>query len=173
MRTIQIKVTSMTRICSAFLLIGCCLFSCNGCAEESKTIVVDKTKFSDIYPAVWLSPSTGEITSLKTKSETPPEEKYEIWIEPSDPEIAFVQKGLVFEKCGFALLGAGSEQFANPTIPAGVKLERRALKTWYETEKGPSVLYCRAKNVECLLMITAWSKKDELLKFEWRLLKKP
>ena len=57
--------------------------------DASKTVVVDKGAFNDVYPGVWFSPSTGEIMPLKEKSEIPPEEKYEIGIEPDDPEFGW------------------------------------------------------------------------------------
>ena len=43
--------------------------------KQISDIVVDKSKFSEVYPAVGFSPATGEIVSLKERSERPPEEK--------------------------------------------------------------------------------------------------
>ena len=94
-----------------------------GAAEEVKKIRVDPSRFSDIYPAVWFSPSTGEISPIKEKSEKPPEEKYEIWIEPNDPEFAFLRGAR--EGVGFALLGYGDDVFGKPQIPKEPKLDER------------------------------------------------
>jgi hypothetical protein len=58
-------------------------------ADDGKSLVVDKDKYSVLNPAVWFSPSTGEIISLNVKSEVPSEDKFEIWIEPKDPEFGY------------------------------------------------------------------------------------
>jgi len=136
--------------------------------DASKRIVVDESKFSDIYPAVWFSPSTGEITPLKERSETPPEEKYEIWIEPDDPEFGWNpdQKP---SGVGFALIGKGTGDFVNPTIPKDPKLRLKITQHMKETQGAEQlVFYCKAKTSECLIMITAMDSKKEIIRFDWR-----
>jgi hypothetical protein len=136
--------------------------------DASKAVVVDKGKFSDVYPAVWFSPSTGEIMPLKNRSEIPPEDKYEIWIEPDDPEFGWNpdQKPT---GVGFALVGKGPEVFANPAIPKNPKLKLQITQLMKETQGAEQlVFYCKAKTSECVIMITAMDSKEEIIRFQWR-----
>jgi hypothetical protein len=134
-------------------------------------VVIDKTKYSKIYPAVWFSPSSGEITSIKVKSEEPPEKKYEIWIEPNDPEFAFL-KGAK-DKMGFALIGYGEDVFNKPEIPEAPELNKRLDKLVEANEiKKKPVFFCRAKSSTCLIMVTVMDEKTDRLVFRWKRLKK-
>jgi hypothetical protein len=139
-------------------------------AKGVKDIVVDESKFSDIYPAVWFSPSTGEIAPLKEKSEVPPEKKYEIWIEPDDPEFAFLHDPRKKPKdIGFVLLGEGPKLFEHPKIPEQPKFEldiRRRIRNVHDTDG--LVFYCKGRTGECLLLITVVDKKKRVIKFRWR-----
>ena len=140
--------------------------------DETKTIRVDRTTFSAIYPAVWFSPSTGEISPLLKKSEIPPEEKFEIWIEPRDPELGYnPDKKPV--GVGFALVGKGPEVFKNPPIPANPKLALK-ITSLIKEEQGTEqfVFYCKGKSATCLIMLTAIDRKEQVIQFTWRLLKK-
>ncbi len=151
-------------------LIAClvCFSTIAWAAEDSKSIVVDRSAFSDVYPAVWFSPSTGEIAPLKERSETPPAGKYEIWIEPSDPEFGYspeMKPGDV----GFALVGKGPEAFENPNIPVQPKLDLKITHLMEEQQGGDGlVFYCRAKTSECLIMITEMDSEAEVMRFKWR-----
>ncbi len=143
-----------------------------GGPEAGRAIVVDKTKLSSLYPAVWFSPSTGEIAPLTQRSETPPEPKYEIWIEPRDPEFGYNPEhkpGGV----GFALLGRGREVFQNPKLPAQPKLDLKLTHLMKESQGSDGlVFYCKGKAGDCLLMVTAMSSKEQVVRFTWRPLRK-
>jgi hypothetical protein len=138
--------------------------------HEAKDVVVDPDQFSAIYPAVWFSPSTGEVSGLKKKSEVPHEEKYEIWIEPRDPEFAFgpVNRG---KGVGFALLGKGAKVFRKAVRPRDPKLQPNLTKLMKEGKAGEQpVFYCKGKHSECVLMITAVDSGKQIIRFKWKLL---
>ena len=143
-----------------------CVATLTIAADEGKTVSVDPTEFSEVYPAVWFSPSTGEITPLREKSERPPAQQYEIWIEPGDPEFGIMDKGL-----GFALIGKGNDAFKNPSIPDEPSL-KGAITHLMKKEQAPDhlVFYCKAKDSTCLIMVTTMDPKKEVLQFKWRLL---
>ena len=151
-------------------LIAClvCFATIAFAAEDSKSIVVDRSAFSEVYPAVWFSPSTGEIAPLKERSETPPAGKYEIWIEPSDPEFGYFPE-MKPGDVGFALVGKGAEVFENPTVPPQPKLDLKITHLMEAHEGGDGlVFYCRARTSECLIMITAMDEDKEVIRFKWR-----
>jgi hypothetical protein len=141
-------------------------------ADEPKPrdITVDKSAFSDIYPAVWFSPSTGEITPLKERSEKPPEEKYEIWIEPNDPEFGY-NPDLKPQGVGFALLGKGEAIFSDPQIPEKPRIKLK-ITNLMQPSQGPEnlVFFCQAKSCQCVIMVTAMDPKKQIIRFRWRLL---
>jgi len=138
-------------------------------SEKAKDIVVDKTKFSDLYPSVWFSPSTGEITSLKEKSEVPPEKKYKIWIEPGDPEFALLPDSKV-KDAGFQLLGYGEKTFNEAATPKTLELSPELTKLLRDSggAKLP-VFYFKTGDDKCFLMITSVDKEKEVIRFRWRL----
>jgi hypothetical protein len=140
-------------------------------ADEQKSVVVDKSTFSAIYPAVWFDPVTAKIAPLTTQEETPPAENFQIWIEPKDPEIAFLAKNEATKDCGFVFLGIEETQFKNPVLPANPKWEQRVPKDWF-TSEGGAVIYCRARGIDCVLRLTASDKAAQVLKFDWRPLPK-
>lgn len=157
---------------SAFALCLLHVLAVCHASDIGKAIVVDKSKFSEIYPAVWFSPSTGEITPLKKMSEVPPEAKYEIWIEPDDPEFGYnpekEPKGV-----GFALLGKGLEVFKNPVIPEKPRLKLKLTHFMGKLQGSENpVFYCKAKTSECLIMITVMDKEEGIISFRWRPLRK-
>jgi len=157
---------------NASVLVAClvCFSTLAHASDVGKTIVVDKTKFSDVYPAVWFSPSTGEIAPLKERSEVPPAKKYEIWIEPGDPEFGY-NLSRKRKDVGFALLGKGLEVFRNPLIPPEPRLKLKMTKLMKESQGSDGlVFYCKAKTSECLLMITAMDSEKGVMSFKWRLL---
>lgn len=117
----------------ALIIILISLSTLTHAGDDSKTIQVDESNFSKVYPAVWFSPSTGEIVPLKEKSEIPPEKKYEIWIEPSDPEFGFnPDKKPV--GVGFGLIGKGAEAFKNPDIPKDLRLKKKITDLMEESQ---------------------------------------
>jgi len=137
-------------------------------ADDSRTIRVDRTTFSEIYPAVWFSPSTGEITSLKERSEVPPAENYEIWIEPGDPEFGYNPEKKP-TGIGFALIGKGFDVFEDSKIPSNLKLDLKLTNLMQEDQApGQPVFYCRAKTARCLIMVIRMDVKVQVLEFKWR-----
>lgn len=163
-------------------IAGACLaVACSGraiCKEECpaasvKRILVNKTTFSDVYPAVWFSPSSGDISPLTENSETPPKKKYEIWIEPRDPEFAF-GPGRERENVGFLLVGKGKNDFQSASIPDDAKLAKSKLaKRLSDLKKLTAggklpVFYCKAANSECFIMITTLDTEKEMIGFRWR-----
>lgn len=136
--------------------------------DEGKTIRVDETSFSPVYPAVWFSPATGEIAPLKEKTEVPPEPKYEIWIEPRDPEFGYNpdQKP---QGVGFALIGRGPEAFTNPKLPANPKLQLKITHLLKENQAQEQlVFFCQAKTSRCLIMLTSMDARKNVIVFQWR-----
>jgi hypothetical protein len=143
-----------------------CLAALSLAADNGKTISVEPSMFSAVYPAVWFSPSTGEITPLKERSERPPAEQYEIWIEPGDPELRIRGEGV-----GFALIGKGKEAFRNPSIPDDLPLKGILTRLMEEAQATDQlVFFCKAKDSACVIMVTAMDSKEEVLQFTWRLL---
>ena len=154
----------------AALAIVMCAVQVAYAAEDGKTVRVDETKFSDLYPAVWFSPSTGEIAALKERSEVPPEEKYEIWIEPDDPEFGYNPDKKPMG-VGFALIGKGTDAFKAPKIPDNPKLALKLTQLMKEADaKEQPVFYCKSKTSACLIMITSMDSKKRVIQFQWRLL---
>jgi len=145
-------------------------------ADVGKSIVVDPSKFSDVYPAVWFSPATGEIVALKERSEFPPEEKYEVWIEPCDPEfrIGSGETNAAAKRIGFALVGQGREVFAKTkTCQATQWAEDLASLMKKSPEADHPVFYCRARKSACLIMITEIEAEKQVIRFRWRPLPTP
>lgn len=166
-------LVSFARVQMKPLVFLACLVSIAPFAQGNdlvSEIVVDRRAFSEVYPAVWFSPSTGEIQPLKERSEFPPGGKYEIWIEPRDPEFCWAPGGEPAE-VGFMLLGKGEEVFANPSIPEEPTLNRKLTDLLKESE-GPEkcVFYCRAGASECVIMITALDRREQVISFQWKLL---
>ena len=89
--------------------------------ETEKVVNVKPELFSPVYPALWFSPCTGDLAALESKSEKPPVSGYEIWIEPRDPEMAFLATD---KNVGFMLIGNGESVFSSPDIPGNPKMER-------------------------------------------------
>ena len=70
----------------ANFVIGTFLAACIGVSLviggeplPGKKVVIGPDDFSEIYPAVWFCPDDATFTSLKKRSEKPPENKYRIW----------------------------------------------------------------------------------------------
>ena len=134
----------------------------------TRLITVDPSVFGDVYPAVWFSPSTGEIIALADASERPPHIRYEIWIEPRDPEFAFLnsesRKGQ-----GFQMIGRGQAVF-DDTMPYKHRKHRPDLQRAMTDDDGlvGAVFSCSGHHGNCRIMITAWDKEKQLLRFAWK-----
>ena len=134
-----------------------------------KIVTVKPELFSPVYPALWFSPSTGDLAALESGSEKPPVSGYEIWIEPGDPEMGFLkaEKGL-----GFVLIGEGDSAFTNPKIPNDPKMEKKVKMAYMEMAvSGKPVFYVEGRKSSCLIMITELDCEKEILKFKWKLIK--
>jgi hypothetical protein len=160
--------------CPTILL--CFLFCPLLCtAGIGKVITVEKSKFSDVYPAVWFSPGTGEIVPIKERSEEPPEAKYEVWIEPRDPEFGFSSSRNEAEakKIGFSLVGKGTEVFENTETWNAANLDRKLTYLTKATQGSEGlVFYCKGTSSSCLIMITEMDRKKEIISFRWKPLRK-
>ena len=131
-------------------------------APAVKVVTISKEHFSDIYPAMWFSPSTGELSPLLEESEDPPAPQYECWVEPSDPEFAFLSKGDI----GFALLGAGDDAFA-ADLPDDVgELDRKLTNVL--GNKPLSVVYVKGEGGSCVIQILKWDPDNTTIQFKWR-----
>jgi hypothetical protein len=132
-----------------------------------KLVTVKPELFSPVYPALWFSPSTGDLAALQSKSEKPPVSGYEIWIEPGDPEMGFPAKGNV----GFMLIGNGESAFNSPDIPGNSKMKKKVEGAYLKMagSKKP-VFYVKGMNSSCVIMLTELDRKKEIIKFKWKLI---
>ena len=146
------------------------LIPCIGAAQEEsgpKTIRITKDSFSDIYPAVWFSPSDGKITPLTEKSEKPPKPIFKIWIEPSDPEIATLeQKSAEEGNQGFQLIGHEEAHFMNPVLPTERNLVSRVRAEDLEKPLAVS-LYVEGKR-SYVMLVESISRDRQELTFRWK-----
>jgi len=154
------------------LLLVLFSISCISAAQEEtahKTIRINKDSFSEIYPAVWFSPSNGTIAPLTEKSETPPKPTFKIWIEPSDPEIATLDRKAAEEgNQGFQLIGHGETHFKNPVPPKEKKLVSRIRAE--DLEKPLAVfLYVEGKK-SYVMLVESLLKDEQELTFQWKAL---
>lgn len=154
------------------LLMALCSIAFIGAAQEEmahKAIRITKDSFSEIYPAVWFSPSDGTIAPLTEASEKPPKPIFKIWIEPSDPEIATLDRKAAKEgNQGFQLIGHGETHFKNPVPPKERKLVSR-IRT-EDLEKPLAVfLYVEGKK-SYVMLIESLSKDNQELTFQWKTL---
>ena len=133
-----------------------------------RTILISKAQFSDIYPAVWFSPSTGEIVELVERSDDPPAAKFECWVEPSDPEFAFSGED---DGVGFAGFGSGDGNFEMDPPDGGVDLDDDLgdlLDDDPEILAGEPVFIVRGKQGSCMIQILKWDPDAQIIQFKWR-----
>jgi uncharacterized membrane-anchored protein YhcB (DUF1043 family) len=147
----------------------------NGSGESSSknasAIVIDRDKFSELYPAVWFSPATGEVVPIDIGAERPPQEKYEIWIEPRDPEFRIGKSATnnVGKEPGFAPVGKGSKIFEETRNWQAQTVEEDLAKLMRGSNGGEQpVFYCQGKTSACLIMITQWEPKSQIIGFRWK-----
>jgi hypothetical protein len=135
----------------------------------AKSIRITKESFSEIYPAVWFSPSDGSIAPLTERSEKPPKTKFKIWIEPSDPEIATLEQESAEEgNQGFQLIGHGETHFMNPVLPTQRDLVSRVRAE--DLEKPLAVLlYVEGKRSYVMFVESISTDRQELV-FRWKAL---
>lgn len=154
------------------LLVLLLSIECIGAVEEEggpKTIRITKDSFSEIYPAVWFSPSDGTITPLTEKSEEPPKPIFKIWIEPSDPEIATLDRKAATEgNEGFQLIGHGRTHFKNPVAPREKKLVSRVPAK--DLEKPLAVFLYTERKKSYVMLIESLSTDEQALTFQWKAL---
>lgn len=131
--------------------------------ENDKIIEISNDSF-DEYPAVWFSPTTGEIVAVV--NETPPETKYIYWIEPNDPEFQTWIYDENQDIYGIKLVGIGDSYFKNTTTSSsgGFNTDLFHVGT-FETN---GVFYIRTDNGDCLIQIIDWKPNENYLKFKWK-----
>lgn len=160
-RTIRIMKKAIT--CFILLLIA------TGCEQTNdiKTIEISKETVSSIYPAMWFSPSTGEVTTITTLSEIPPKSEFECWIEPQDPEFAFLDNAGIF-----LYVGIGENSFTAPLYNENAD-NNRALNELMDTIDPDSfpIFYVKSfqSKTRCFIQIITWDTDSEVIRFRWRL----
>ena len=136
-----------------------------------KMVEISEAHFSDIYPAMWFSPSDGTVTPITEKLEEPPEAKYECWVEPGDPEFAFLDEPLG-SGMGFAVIGFGDRVFNEGVIPDDIEIKDRIdthLQPFMIQERP--VYYVQGKYGKCLIQIHRYDSEARVIKFKWRSVK--
>jgi len=164
-----------------------------------KTIEISKASY-DTYPAVWFSPSTGEITPTNDGGDHPGE-KYLYWIEPRDPEFEIPKKfDFKFrrndDKYGIKYIGDGQALF-NSTNEYNQDWETLLYETdIFQTDKSPDrkrdvmekmakdnrVFYFSNPEGNCIIMITKYygvypdgrtdgPTREYNLEFKWKKIK--
>ena len=129
-----------------------------GC-DESLTVEISSSSY-DTYPAVWFSPSTGEIIAVET--ETPPETKYRFWIEPNDPEFNSRLK----DTYGVKYIGNGSNYFDDTESIVNIGFSADLLDTG--SLEVNNVFYFRTPEGDCLIQILNFQESENYLKFKWK-----
>lgn len=143
--------------------------------SDSRLITIDKNQFSEIYPAVWFSPSSGKVVGLTSQSEEAPSDEFEIWIEPDDPEVAISNQLSEdsLDRFGFVPLGNGIETFERafnlPRSEPEAIIGR--LGNELENDDQPVFLYYGKKS-NCLIMIEKVDTDEEVITFRWIVLTK-
>ena len=140
-------------------------------AQTARVITVNDAQFSEIYPAVWFSPSTGEITGITPSRDKPPKEHFECWIEPKDPEFAFSASS--GQGIGFAFIGFGDTVFEIDRHGSLGKFNPRLhallgpMVANGELSRRP-VFYCRGMHGDCLIEVIAFDRDRQLIQFKWK-----
>ena len=132
-------------------------------------VSISPALFPKIYPAVWFCPDDASVTSLKEKTEKPPEKRYRIWIEPSDPEIAPAPFEGTMKGKQFISVGVGEDAYRKANIATPGK-ELRKLGISEISKKKPVFIYREGQN-RWALMVLEYDKKEEKITFMWRRLK--
>ena len=142
--------------------------------KTEKEITIDQSSFSKVYPAVFFSPLDGDISPI-VEGEKPPAEKFEIWIEPNDPEVAF-GIGQDSEQCGFIHLGNGLDTF-NKTSESKLnsigpdKSGDRKISREMITSEDQPVFLVKGRNSRSIIIILSCDPEAQKIQFKWKLIK--
>ncbi|MDA9003969.1 hypothetical protein N9J26_00605 [bacterium] len=136
-----------------------------GCSnnEQSQHFIIDKSQFSNVYPAVWFSASKGKI--IPVSDDVKKRADY-IWIEPRDPEIR------AYNEAGFIYLGDGTayDQAKQPE-EENIPLARKPrMDTDHNRENGglPATFLFINGDQAYAMRITRMSREDEVIEFDWK-----
>ena len=150
-------------------LVSLAMIMIIGCGEEGEilTIEVSNNAFGE-YPAVWFSPSTGDIVAVE--DETPPESKYIYWIEPNDPEFSAFLYGKDQDALGIKFIGIGEDFFQNTTSTSDSGFSRSLANAQSEGNElaTNSVYFLRDDGTDCIIQILDWRQSENYLKFKWK-----
>lgn len=135
------------------------LASC-GQKQQDQIITIDSSAYID-YPAVWFSPSTGEIVAFEDG--TSPAAEYEFWVEPRDPEFAILDESGDSGAYGILFIGTGSEIFKNTTsiVEDGYDSGEYSLE-----ENGVYLIH--TETGDCVIHIIKLSSHDNYMRFWWK-----
>ncbi|MBC8197034.1 MAG: hypothetical protein H8E60_04015 [Candidatus Marinimicrobia bacterium] len=135
--------------------------------DDILTIEVSNNAFGE-YPAVWFSPSTGDIVAVE--DETPPESKYIYWIEPNDPEFATWLYGEDQDALGVKFIGIGEDFFQNTTSTSDSGFSQSLVNAQAEGNElaTNSVYFLRDYDADCIIQILDWRQSEYYLKFKWK-----
>ena len=140
-----------------------------GAAGRILTVTISPAQFSDIYPAVWFSPSTGEISPLLEESETPPAPHFEVWIEPGDPEFALSPDADGDPSAGLVYYGEGDDFKTDPSedIMSETKIWEIEPEIADDMANRP-VFYIRGMHGACVIQLLKWDPENEIIQFRYR-----
>lgn len=131
-----------------------------------KKVSIGPENYSDIYPAVWFCPDDATFVPLKERSEIPPEARYRIWIEPSDPEFNTTpiegSKGISH----FIEIGTGEKTYKNATGSTPGKKVKRLGSSNFEQDK-PVFIYAEKKKKWAFIILST-DRKKQTITFMWR-----
>lgn len=133
-----------------------------------KMVEISKDQFSEVYPAMWFSPSDGTVSPILTRSEEPPEPKYEIWVEPGDPEFSFLDI-LPESGRGIAVVGFGDFVFDSGDIPPDIEfqegIEKQIDPVFFQERPVYLIIGTHGK---CLIQIHRYDNREQIITFKWR-----
>jgi rhamnogalacturonan endolyase len=136
--------------------------------NQIRVVEVSKKKFSQMYPAMWFSPGTGEVVSFETRSQEAPYPRFECWVEPLKSRFEFSNK----ENGLFVYAGEGPDAFTNPVYDVNAENNSNLLSLVESSQvKSLPVFYIKSysSNTRCFIQIMTWDKDNEIIRFRWRL----
>jgi hypothetical protein len=142
-------------LAAVLLLVAC------GAGGKEKVVTIDSSTYAG-YPAVWFSPSTGEIRPVGD-SEDPPEAKWEFWVEPRDPEFGWFGSG-DYETNGIQKIGEGVGVFESTS-----SVPRSGYGEGYAGFETHDVNVIRTPSGDCVILMLGYSQAgDGYLQFRWK-----
>ena len=138
---------------------------CQEPAADHKITITPKD-YSKVYPAVWFCPDDATIIAIQEKSEVPPQEKFRIWIEPSDPEFNVAPAKINKDKKAFVFLGEGKEVYDKASF--NDKGEEHARLGQSQLMKKQPVFIYREKDRQWAFMVEKVSREKETMTFLWK-----